>query len=203
MEYGQFRAEVEWREIDHEQKMKENEQLRDEGLHNGRVGTLSQTVPFGPTARHREKEKAHPMLVDVKRHQKRRGKVKSMYIPKPVYVTTDASQGGDHMVTSRESVSVQSKSVPRNVQSVPVNVSSLRMRENGKIEAQQSVRSLSEGKTALLILRSQLGSNQGVELDIEDVELDIEDVVIIGDGVGKQEERERMKEMEERAKERE
>ncbi len=35
MEYGQFRAEVEKREIDHEQKLRDNERLRDEGLHNG------------------------------------------------------------------------------------------------------------------------------------------------------------------------
>ncbi|MCP4473165.1 MAG: hypothetical protein GY821_01030, partial [Gammaproteobacteria bacterium] len=55
MEYGQFRAEVERREEDHQQKLRDNEQLQKDGLHNGRVEKLLQTVPFGPEATEEEK----------------------------------------------------------------------------------------------------------------------------------------------------
>ncbi|MCP4488751.1 MAG: hypothetical protein GY820_15775, partial [Gammaproteobacteria bacterium] len=64
MEYGKFRAEVERREIDHEQKLRDNKQLRDEGLHNGRVEKLLQTVPFGPEATVEEKEQVQEIIAD-------------------------------------------------------------------------------------------------------------------------------------------
>ncbi|MCP4485719.1 MAG: hypothetical protein GY820_00040, partial [Gammaproteobacteria bacterium] len=64
MEYGEFRAEVERREVDHEQKLRDNEQLRDEGLHNGRVEKLLQTVPFGPEATAEEKERVQEIIAD-------------------------------------------------------------------------------------------------------------------------------------------
>ncbi|MCP4492643.1 MAG: hypothetical protein GY820_35845, partial [Gammaproteobacteria bacterium] len=56
------------------------------------------------------------LVVGVKRYKKRRGKVKFMYVVKPMYVATDVVQGGDHVVVSRESVPVQTKSVPRNAE---------------------------------------------------------------------------------------
>ncbi|MCP4475314.1 MAG: hypothetical protein GY821_12280, partial [Gammaproteobacteria bacterium] len=62
--YGELRAEVERREIDHEQKLRDNEQLREEGLHNGRVEKLLQTVPFGPEATAEEKEQVQEILAD-------------------------------------------------------------------------------------------------------------------------------------------
>ncbi|MCP4492515.1 MAG: hypothetical protein GY820_35190, partial [Gammaproteobacteria bacterium] len=72
---------------------------------------LLQTVPFDPEATEEEKS-----TVQVKRYKKRRGKVKFMYVVKPLYVATDVVQGDDHVVVSSESVPAQTKSVPRNAE---------------------------------------------------------------------------------------
>ncbi len=64
MEFGQFRAEVEKREVEHEQKLRENAELQREGLHNGRVEKLLQTVPFGPEATDEERSKVQEILTE-------------------------------------------------------------------------------------------------------------------------------------------
>ncbi|MCP4488778.1 MAG: hypothetical protein GY820_15920, partial [Gammaproteobacteria bacterium] len=61
-----------------------------------------------------QRQRRKTMLVEVKRYKKRRGKVKFMYVVKPMYIATGVVQGGDHVVTSRESVPAQTESVPRN-----------------------------------------------------------------------------------------
>ncbi|MCP4473522.1 MAG: RNA-directed DNA polymerase, partial [Gammaproteobacteria bacterium] len=64
LEYGQFRAEVEKREEEHQQKLRDNEQLQKDGLHNGRVEKLLQSVPFGPEATEAEKTQVQEILTD-------------------------------------------------------------------------------------------------------------------------------------------
>ncbi|MCP4474844.1 MAG: hypothetical protein GY821_09840, partial [Gammaproteobacteria bacterium] len=44
-EYGQFKAEAEIKEQEHEQKLRDNEQLQRDGLHNGQVEKLLQSMP--------------------------------------------------------------------------------------------------------------------------------------------------------------
>ncbi len=109
-----------------------------------------------------------------------------MYVLKPMYVPTAVSQGGDHGVRSSKSVMAQSKNVPGNVQSVPVNVRRLIVLEKGKTVANQTVKDLSVRMTVKTVLGSQLGSDLDVEWDGEDVVL-IEDVAI--GGIGNQKER--------------
>ncbi|MCP4489365.1 MAG: hypothetical protein GY820_18950 [Gammaproteobacteria bacterium] len=125
-----------------------------------------------------QRQRRKTMLVESKRYQKRRGKVKSMYVPKPMYVLTAVSQGGDHMVTSSKSVTAQSKSVPGNVQSVPVNVRRLRVLERGQTVANQTVKGLSVRTTVKAVLGRQSGNNQDVVVN--------EDVAI--NGIGNQRE---------------
>ncbi|MCP4491600.1 MAG: hypothetical protein GY820_30475 [Gammaproteobacteria bacterium] len=62
------------------------------------------------------RQRKKTMLVEIKRHKKRRGKVKLMYVAKPMYVAKEVGQGGDHMVTPSESVPAQIKDGPVNKQ---------------------------------------------------------------------------------------
>ncbi|MCP4504373.1 MAG: RNA-directed DNA polymerase, partial [Deltaproteobacteria bacterium] len=55
---------MERREEDHQQKLRDNEQLQKDGLHNGRVEKLLQTVPFGPEATEDEKSQVQEILAD-------------------------------------------------------------------------------------------------------------------------------------------
>ncbi|MCP4494708.1 MAG: RNA-directed DNA polymerase, partial [Gammaproteobacteria bacterium] len=63
-EYGQFKAEAEIKELEHEQKLWDNEQLQKDGLHNGRVEKLLQSMPFGSEATTEEKSKVKEILAD-------------------------------------------------------------------------------------------------------------------------------------------
>ncbi|MCP4492987.1 MAG: hypothetical protein GY820_37660, partial [Gammaproteobacteria bacterium] len=58
------------------------------------------------------RQRRKTMLVEVKRYKKRRGKVKFMYITKPMYVTKEVVQGGDHIIAPCEIVPAQTKNVP-------------------------------------------------------------------------------------------
>ncbi|MCP4486380.1 MAG: hypothetical protein GY820_03535 [Gammaproteobacteria bacterium] len=118
------------------------------------------------------------MLLESKRYQKRRGKVKSMYIPKPMYVPTAVSQGGDHGVRSSKSVTAQGKSVPGNVRSASVNVRSLIVNGKEKTVAKQTVKDLSVRTTVETVLKSQFGNNLDVVVNNKDVVLNGEDVVV-------------------------
>ncbi|MCP4494942.1 MAG: hypothetical protein GY820_47725, partial [Gammaproteobacteria bacterium] len=74
----------------------------------------------------------------------------------------------------------QSKGVPGNVQSVPVNVRSLTVMEKERTVAKQTVKDLSVQTTVKTVLRDQLGTNLDVEWSSEDVAIGV-------DGVEKQE----------------
>ncbi|MCP4486381.1 MAG: hypothetical protein GY820_03540 [Gammaproteobacteria bacterium] len=113
--------------------------------------------------------------------------MKSMYIPKPMYVPTAVSQGGDHGVRSSKSVTAQGKSVPGNARSVSVNVRSLIVHGKEKMVAKQTVKDLSVRTTVKTVLRDQLGTNLDVERSSEDVVVNVEDVAIGVAGVEKQE----------------
>ncbi|MCP4474773.1 MAG: hypothetical protein GY821_09475, partial [Gammaproteobacteria bacterium] len=63
-EYGQFKAEVEIKELEHEQKLRDNDQLQKDGLHNGQAEKLLQSMPFGPEATNDEKERVEEILTD-------------------------------------------------------------------------------------------------------------------------------------------
>ncbi|MCP4486050.1 MAG: hypothetical protein GY820_01825, partial [Gammaproteobacteria bacterium] len=65
MDVDQFRAEVVRREEEYEQKRSANTELQREGLHNGRVEKLLQTVPFGPEATEEEKSKVQEVLAEL------------------------------------------------------------------------------------------------------------------------------------------
>ncbi|MCP4475084.1 MAG: hypothetical protein GY821_11085, partial [Gammaproteobacteria bacterium] len=64
MDVEQFRTEVVRREEEYEQKRSANAELQREGLYNGRVEKLLQTVPFGPEATEEEKSKVQEVLVE-------------------------------------------------------------------------------------------------------------------------------------------
>ncbi|MCP4475246.1 MAG: hypothetical protein GY821_11920, partial [Gammaproteobacteria bacterium] len=62
------------------------------------------------------RQRKKTMLIEIKRHQKQRGKLKLMYVAMPMYVAKEVVQGGDHMVTPSKSVPEQTKDVPVNKQ---------------------------------------------------------------------------------------